>query len=103
MRHEPDLESILVPNTNAVKVERERRAHLRRLVFSAKERCSCGAGFAYLRWKSSRVWDCSAILLGDALLEGESGTCHHSAPCTYFEIVSERQPAAHGHTTRPAA
>ena len=103
MRPEPDLESILVPNTNALKVERERRAHLRRLVFSAKERCSCGAGFAYLRWKSSRVWDCSAILLGDALLEGESSTCHHSAPCTYFEIVSERQPAAHGHTTRPAA
>jgi hypothetical protein len=74
---------------------------MRRLVFSAKERCSCGAGFAYVRGKSMRVWDCSSILLGDALLEGESGVCHHSPPCTYFEIVSERQPAAHGLTTRP--
>ena len=92
-----------MPDAKYTKSERERRAQLRRLVFSAKERCSCGAGFAYLRWKSSRVWDCSSILLGDALLEGESGTCRHSLPCTYFDIVSERQPAAHGLTTRPAA
>ena len=85
------------------RAERERRAQLRRLVFSAKARCDCGAGLAYPRWSSSRIWDCSSILLGDALLEGESGVCCHSMPCTYFDIVSERQPAAHGHTTRPAA
>ncbi len=74
-----------------------------RLVYSAKERCECGAGFAYDRRSLSKAhWDCSAILLGDALLvEGERGACAHSMPCEYFDLVSERQPAAMGATTRP--
>lgn len=92
-----------MPHTKYPKSERERRALLRRLVFSAKARCDCGAGLAYPRWASTRTWDCSSILLGDALLEGESGVCRHSLPCTYFDIVSENQPAAHGLSTRPAA
>jgi hypothetical protein len=79
---------------------RKRESLRRRLVYSAKTRCECGAGFAYDR--RTRVWDCSAILLGDALLAGESGAAFHSKPCAYFELVSERQPAAHGMTTRPA-
>jgi hypothetical protein len=83
--------------------ERRKRAALsRRLVYSAKERCSCGAGFAYDPRARSTVWDCSAILLGDALLAGERSAVNHSTPCGYFELVSERQPAAHGATTRPA-
>jgi hypothetical protein len=82
-------------------IRRRRRESLRRrLVYSAKARCDCGAGFAYDR--RTRVWDCSAILLGDALLAGEASCSNHSMPCAYFELVSERQPAAHGMTTRPA-
>ena len=75
---------------------------LKRLVFSANERCECGAGLAYLRGASVPVWDCSAILLGDALLsDGERGTVDHRIPCAYFEIQSERSRAADGATTRP--
>ena len=75
---------------------------LRRLVFSAKERCECGAGLAYIRRAPQPIWDCSAILLGDALLEsGERGVANHRTPCAYFDIVSERNRAAGGLTTRP--
>lgn len=77
---------------------------MRLLVFSAKERCECGAGLAYNRRASQPVWDCSAILLGDALLEaGERGVANHRLPCSYYEVVSERNRAADGETTRPAA
>lgn len=82
---------------------RPREKLLRRLVFSAKERCECGAGLAYERHANPLVWDCSAILLGDALLEaGERGVAHHRLPCAYFEVVSERSPAVDGATTRPS-
>jgi hypothetical protein len=75
---------------------------LRRLVFSATARCECGAGLAYDRRAETPVWDCSAILLGDAMLQaGERGTVGHSGPWEYNAIVSERSPVAHGATTRP--
>jgi hypothetical protein len=83
-------------------LRRRRRSLRRRLVYAAKARCDCGAGFAYDRRARDHVWDCSAILLGDALLAGERSALIHSTPCAYFELVSERQPAAHGATTRPA-
>jgi len=87
--------------SRAAWLERRKRESLRRrLVYAADSRCDCGAGFAYDPRK--RVWDCSAILLGDALVAGEASACMHSTPCGYFELVSERQPAAHGMTTRPA-
>ncbi len=82
---------------------RPREKVLRRLVFSAKERCECGAGLAYVRSAGTPIWDCSAILLGDALLvAGERGTIAHRTPCSFYEIVSERSRAADGATTRPS-
>jgi hypothetical protein len=83
---------------------RRRHESLRsRLIYSAKARCECGAGFAYDRRSRYITWDCSAILLGDAmLLSGERGVAAHSTPCSYYELVSERHPAAQGATTRPA-
>jgi hypothetical protein len=74
----------------------------RRLVYAAHDRCECGAGFAY-DGNSERDahWDCSSILLGDALIAGEHGAAAHSLPCEYFDLVSERQPGAMGATTRP--
>jgi len=82
---------------------RPREKVLRRLVFSAKERCDCGAGLAYVRGTGQPIWDCSAILLGDALLTaGERGVANHRTPCAYYEIVSERNRAADGATTRPS-
>jgi hypothetical protein len=75
---------------------------LRSLVFSAKERCECGAGLAYDRHAGTPVWDCSAILLGDAMLEaGERGTIGHTMPRSFYEVLSERNRAADGATTRP--
>lgn len=83
---------------------RPREKLLRRLVFSAKERCECGAGLAYDRKASHPLWDCSAILLGDALfVAGERGVADHRTPCDYYDIVSERSGTADGATTRPAA
>lgn len=78
-----------------------RASLLGRLVFAAKARCDCGAGFAYDKRSARPVWDCSSILLGDALLAGEASVSAHSRPCEYFELVSERAPAAHGASTRP--
>jgi hypothetical protein len=83
---------------------RPREKLLRRLVFSARDRCDCGAGLAYDRRSGHPVWDCSAILLGDALLAaGERGVVDHRTPCSYYEILSERNPAADGASTRPIA
>ena len=76
---------------------------LRSLVFSAKERCECGAGLAYDRNAGTPVWDCSAILLGDALLERRRAGHHRSpTPRSFPEILSERNRAADGATTRPS-
>lgn len=83
---------------------RPREKLLRRLVFSARERCDCGAGLAYDRRAGHPVWDCSAILLGDALMvAGERGVADHRIPCSFFEVLSERSPAADGASTRPPA
>ena len=83
-------------------VGKPRAKLMRRLVFSAKERCECGAGLAYDRRAGQPIWDCSAILLGDALLiAGERGAVGHRSPCAYYEIISERHPAAAGSSTRP--
>ncbi len=85
-------------------VGKSREKLLRRLVFSAKERCECGAGLAYDSRAGQPIWDCSAILLGDALLaHGERGVADHRIPCAYYDVVSERSRAAHGETTRPTA
>ena len=84
-------------------VGKPREKLMRRLVFSAKERCECGAGLAYDRRAGQPIWDCSSILLGDALLiAGERGAIGHRTPCGYYEIISERHPAAAGSSTRPA-
>ena len=89
---------------SAWKVQRKREALMRRLVFSAKDRCACGAGLAYDRRAGQPIWDCSAILLGDALFaSGERGVCEHSNRCSYYEVISERHAAAEGASTRPAA
>jgi hypothetical protein len=83
-------------------IGKPREKLLRRLVFSAKERCECGAGLAYDRKASHPVWDCSAILLGDALLEaGERGVANHRSQCAFYDVMSERNRAADGATTRP--
>lgn len=71
-------------------------------MYSATARCDCGAGFAYDPRAHHMSWDCSAILLGDALFQaGERGAHAHSTPCGFYDVVSERQPAAEGHSTRP--
>lgn len=96
------LQSLPVIFSGMKRQERRRDALRRRLVYSAEARCDCGAGLAYDPRVSPARWDCSAILLGDALfIAGERGAHAHSAPCSYAEVVSERQPAAHGATTRP--
>lgn len=83
-------------------MQKHREAVLRRLVFAAKARCECGAGFAYNRRAPQPIWDCSAILLGDALLlSGERGASQHSNPCAFYDMLSELHAAAAGATTRP--
>jgi hypothetical protein len=79
-----------------------------KLVYAATARCPCGAGLAYEpRGESGKpiqgYWDCSAILLGEAVPEGEPGSVQHTAqlPFLFYEIKSEQQPSAQGATTRP--
>jgi len=88
----------------------ERAARLKRMTFAATSRCSCGAGLAYddtctaAPFKGPSYWDCSAILLGDAIPSGQPGAVTHTdrLPFAFWEIKSEHQPSARGATTRPA-
>lgn len=74
----------------------------KRLVYAATNRCPCGAGLAY-EPGGEREWDCSAILLGEAIPSGEPGAVQHTArlPFAFYEIKGENQPSAEGATTRP--
>lgn len=75
------------------------------LVYAATARCPCGAGLAYQAGADpfTGAWDCSAILTGTAIPSGQLGSVEHTAvlPFVFYEIKSERQPSAHGATTRP--
>lgn len=80
-----------------------------KLVYAATARCPCGAGLAYdKKGESGRpiegYWDCSAILLGEAIPSGEPGSVQHTArlPFVFYEIKGENQPSANGTTTRDA-
>lgn len=92
------------------------------LIYAAFSRCPCGAGMAYpkngdypahanrgdagpFNWPFGGWWDCSAILLGEAVEKGQPGSVEHTAvlPFAFYEIKSENQPSAKGATTRPEA
>lgn len=89
--------------------EKTRKRKLKHMTFAATARCKCGAGLAYdetcvqepFRYPS--YWDCSAILLGDAVLSGRPGAVEHTdiLPFGFYEIKSEHQPSARGASTRP--
>jgi hypothetical protein len=72
-----------------------------KLVYAATSRCPCGAGLAYA--SGDDAWDCSAILLGEAIPTGQPDAVQHTAklPFVFYEIKSENQPSANGATTRP--
>lgn len=84
---------------------RDQRKLRRRLVYAATKRCPCGAGLAYKSGANpfDGAWDCSAILLGEAIPQGEPGSVTHTArlPFVFYKIKSENQPSARGATTRP--
>jgi hypothetical protein len=85
-----------------------RKPKTRALVYAATKRCPCGAGLAH--WSDAQPygdtahWDCSAIMLNEAVPSGELGSVVHTAklPFVFYEIKSEKQPSARGATTRPA-
>jgi len=90
-------------------VSRRRRPAL---VYAATKRCACGAGLAYDpsdrgdgTFHGASAWDCSAILLGEAIPAGQPGAVQHTdrLPFALYEIKSEGQPSAKGATTRPIA
>lgn len=96
------------------------------LLYSAGVRCTCGAGMAYPLDHSAAMelarWVCADVLLGKVELDQEktreaqedhgmlsptplaesSGRRHIALPFSLFEVKSESQPSASGHTTRPA-
>jgi hypothetical protein len=76
-----------------------------RLVYAATARCPCGAGLAYVPGASAfyGFWDCSAILTGRAIPQGQPGAVTHTdqLPFSFYEVKEERQPSAQGATTRP--
>lgn len=75
------------------------------LVYAATTRCLCGAGMAYNKFcrSSERYWECSAILLGKAKPAIEPDAVVHTGklPFAFWEVLSEREYASHGATTRP--
>lgn len=74
------------------------------LVFSAHDRCLCGAGLAYPKNIGMHgSWICSDILLGTAIPANKEGAKEHNGefPFAFYNIKSENQPSANGATTRP--
>ena len=84
-------------------VFRNRKIKAKHLVYAATARCQCGAGLAYLPGSGARAWDCSAILLDEAIPKDQEGSVRHDDiyPFAFYEIKSEIQPSARGATTRP--
>ena len=88
----------------------KREKRLAKMTFAATARCPCGAGLAYDEtcvqepFRIPSYWDCSAVLLGEALPSGQEGSVEHTdlLPFTFYEIKAERQPSARGATTRPS-
>ncbi len=86
-----------------------RAKRLKAMTFAATARCQCGAGLAYDKtcvaepFRGPSYWDCSAILLGEAIPSGQPGAVEHTdrLPFAFWEIKSEHQPSARGATTRP--
>lgn len=70
----------------------------KRLMYSATERCKCGAGLAFTR--KMDAWECSDLLKGEELPGAQ-----HSGPIPFTEraIKMEAQLSANGQTTRPAS
>ena len=86
----------------------KREKRLAKMTFAATARCPCGAGLAYDEtcvqepFRIPSYWDCSAVLLGEAVPSGQEGSVEHTdlLPFTFYEIKAERQPSARGATTR---
>lgn len=72
---------------------------LKRLVFSAKARCDCGAGLAYD--KRAPGLGLQRDLLGDALLVAGERRVRALGACDYYDVTSEKSRTADGATTRP--
>lgn len=79
-----------------------------RLIYAAHARCICGRGLAYdpaaegkdTPFKGPSQWECSGILTR----EGDTTLKHNRPfPFAFYEIKSDRQPSAHGATTRTPA
>lgn len=74
------------------------------LIYSAGARCKCGAGLAYMKDCPDPLrhqWSCSDVLKGK--IRKFTMEEHPSYPFAFYEIKSEDQPSAQGHTTRPKA
>lgn len=72
------------------------------LRYSAGARCWCGAGLAYPKdCGINHQWTCSAVLKGEGKEKDRPDKRHEAYPFAFYEIKSEDQPSAEGHTTRP--
>lgn len=100
-----ELEYIIEKETTNIKnringcYELTDKFELSELVFAAFSKCKCGHGLAYpTNIGIHGGWHCSEILLGNA-----SFTDLHvrAMPFSMYEIKSENQPSAKGHTTMP--
>jgi hypothetical protein len=68
------------------------------LTYAAGARCDlCQAGLAHPKdCGVNHQWTCSNVLKGIGTDKG-----HQAFPFAFYEIKSENQPSAQGHTTRP--
>lgn len=72
------------------------------LIYSATNRCKCGAGLAYPKRSVAHMygaWICSVVLKNPTEISGPSNL-HQAFSFSMYEIKSENQPSAKGTTTR---
>lgn len=87
----------------------DRATQLANMTFAAGSRCLCGAGIAYDEtcveepFTIPSYWDCSAVLLGDAVRSKKPDAEDHTPRLSFavYEVTSEHDAGAGGRTTRP--
>lgn len=59
-----------------------------KLTYAESAKCPCGARLAYR--SGDKFWDCSAILLGEAIPSGQPGSVQHTDRL-YFQFYKVKE------------
>lgn len=101
-----ELDQLQADYEAAFAAEQKAKPVAERVIFSAKQRCQCGAGLAYdtvRTFKEPVMWSCSDILCFDKLDKDQQAAtlaAEHDQPQPFDAVVAENTPPLVGSNTR---